>query len=184
MKNTRATYRYAKSLLDLSTEQGVLESCKSDIETIVSVCKKSRELVLLLKSPVVKADKKIKILGQVFPNLSLLTTNFVELITKNKRESLLFDIAQQFLLVYKKTQGIQTAHLTAATPLDTESRALVMNFIHSQDMSKVELTEKVDKSLIGGVIINLGDKQIDVSIARQIKNLKQIFNKNLYIKDF
>ena len=46
------------------------------------------------------------------------------------------------------------------------------------------LTEKVDEKLIGGAVIRMGDKQLDASVLRQINNLKQTFNKNLYIKDF
>ena len=47
-----------------------------------------------------------------------------------------------------------------------------------------ELTEKVDEKLIGGAVIRMGDKQLDASVLRQINDLKQTFNKNLYIKDF
>jgi len=60
----------------------------------------------------------------------------------------------------------------------------VLDFIKQQGVGQVDLTEQVDESLIGGAILRLGDKQLDASVARQIKDLKQSFNKNLYIKDF
>jgi len=184
MKNTRATYRYAKSLLDLAKEQGALEVCKTDMETLVSICGDSRELMLLLKSPVVKTDKKQVILSEVFSSCSELTMSFIQLITKKKREALLLDIAEHFLLVYKDSLGIESAVLTTATSIDEETRQNVLDFIKKQGVSQVDLTEKVDESLIGGAILRLGDKQLDASVARQIKDLKQSFNKNLYIKDF
>ena len=184
MKNTRATYRYAKSLLELAKEQGKLEVCKSDMETVVSICKDSRELMLLLKSPVVKTDKKQAIFSEVFGDCSELAMSFIQLITQKKREALLFDIAERFILVYKESLGIESAVLTTATSIDEETRQQVLAFIKKQGISQVDLTEKIDESLIGGAVLRLGDKQLDASIARQIKDLKQSFNKNLYIKDF
>ena len=184
MRNTRATSRYAKSLLELAKEQNTLELCKTDMVSVVSLCKNSRELVLLLKSPVVKTDKKLAIIAEVFVGCSPLVLSFINLITKKKREALLFDIAQGFLDLYKINQGIESAMLTTAVELDDDTRQQVLDFIKKQGVSQVDLTEQVDESLIGGAILRLGDKQLDASVARQIKDLKQSFNKNLYIKDF
>tara|TARA_B100000886_G_scaffold319360_1_gene260063 strand:+ start:7390 stop:7944 length:555 start_codon:yes stop_codon:yes gene_type:complete len=184
MRNTRATSRYAKSLLELAKEHNTLELCKTDMASVVSLCQKSRELVLLLKSPVVKTDKKLDIIAEVFAGCSPLVLSFLNLITKKKREALLFDIAQGFLDLYKIDQGIESATLTTAFALDEDTRQQVLDFIKKQGVSQVDITEQVDKSLIGGAILRLGDKQLDASVARQIKDLKQSFNKNLYIKDF
>ena len=184
MRNTRATSRYAKSLLELAKEQNTLELCKTDMCSVVTLCQNSRELVLLLKSPVVKTDKKLAIIAEVFVGCSPLILSFIKLITKKKREALLFDIAQGFLDLYKIDQGIESATLTTAVALDEDTRQQVLDFIKKQGVSQVDLTEQVDESLIGGAILRLGDKQLDASVARQIKELKQSFNKNLYIKDF
>jgi F-type H+-transporting ATPase subunit delta len=184
MRNTRATLRYAKSLLELAKEQGALESCKSDMEAMVSICQQSKELSLLLKSPVVKTDKKLDIINAIFTSFSPLALAFVNLITKKKREALLLDIAERFLLLHKIDQGIESATLTTAVALDEDTRQQVLDFIKKQGVKQVDLVEKVDESLIGGAILRLGDKQLDASVARQIKDLKQSFNKNLYIKDF
>ena len=184
MRNTRATSRYAKSLLDLAKEQNTLELCKTDMSSVVSLCQNSRELVLLLKSPVVKTDKKLAIIAEVFVGCSPLVLSFIILITKKKREALLFDIAQGFLDLYKIDQGIESATLTTAVALDEDTRQQVLDFIKKQGVSQVDLTEQVDESLIGGAILRVGDKQLDASVARQIKDLKQSFNKNVYIKDF
>ena len=184
MRNTRATSRYAKSLLELAKEQNTLELCKTDMASVVSLCQNSRELVLLLKSPVVKTDKKLAIIAEVFVGCSPLVLSFINLITKKKREALLFDIAQGFLDLYKIDQGIESATLTTAVALDEDTRQQVLDFIKKQGVSQVDLIEQVDESLIGGAILRLGDKQLDASVARQIKDLKQSFNKNLYIKDF
>lgn len=184
MRNARVTQRYAKSLLELAKEQNTLELCKIDMASVVSLCQNSKELVLLLKSPVVNTDKKLAIIAEVFVGCSTLALSFINLITKKKREALLFDISQSFLDLYKIDQGIESATLTTAVALDEDTRQQVLDFIKKQGVSKVDLIEQVDESLVGGAILRLGDKQLDVSVARQIKDLKQSFNKNLYIKDF
>ena len=184
MANTRVTLRYAKSFFELAKEQNAVEACKSDMDFIMATYSASKELSLLLKSPVIKTDKKLAILSDVFANLSELTTSFIMLITKKKREALLYEIAKQFTLVYKASLGIETATITSAHPLDEALRAQVLEFIKKQGVDKVELTEKVNENLIGGAIVRIGDRQLDASVLRQINDLKQSFNKNLFIKDF
>ena len=61
---------------------------------------------------------------------------------------------------------------------------MIKSYIKNQVSGKIELIEKIDNKLIGGVIIHMDDKQLDISVLNQINNLKQTFNKNLYVKDF
>ena len=63
-------------------------------------------------------------------------------------------------------------------------KTLIKSYIKNQVSGKIELIEKIDNKLIGGVIIHMDDKQLDISVLNQINNLKQTFNKNLYVKDF
>lgn len=184
MRNTRVTLRYAKSLLALAVEQNLLEDCKADMQELISVCKDSRELSLLLKSPVIKADKKLAILTEIFTGFSTLSKSFISIITTKKREALLEEIALHFITVYKQHKGIQSAVVTTATPLDDDSRKAIQAFVEKHAIAQVDLTEKIDEKLIGGAVIRMDDKQLDASVLRQINDLKQTFNKNLYIKDF
>ena len=177
MRNTRVTLRYAKSLLELAVEQNQLDACKADMENVVAACKESKDLSLLLKSPVVKTDKKVAILNEVFASFGTLSKSFINIITNKKREMLLEEIAERFLLVYKQHKGIESAVVTTAIPLDNDLRAAIQAFVEKHGGGQVELTEKVDEKLIGGAVIRMGDKQLDASVLRQINDLKQTFNK-------
>ena len=87
MKNSRATIRYAKALLQLSLEKNILETSYNDMILLDSVCFESKELSLLLKSPIVKTDQKIKIFHEIFTNkISPLSMSFVKIIMSKKRE--------------------------------------------------------------------------------------------------
>ena len=109
---------------------------------------------------------------------------FINIITTKKRESLLALIASSFISLYKEHNKIETASVITATPLDEILRAEVINYIKKHGNDNVELTEKVDSTIIGGAIIRMGDKQLDASVSKAISELRQSFNSNLYLQDF
>ena len=86
--------------------------------------------------------------------------------------------------MYKKYNNIEPAKVTTAIPLTAELKSELTSFIGKHGDKEVELTEEVDESIIGGVIIRMGDKQIDASLSSEISELRQVFNKNLYLQDF
>ncbi len=185
MIETRVSYRYAKSLLDLALEKGQLEQVREDMQLVASVIRESRDLLLMLKSPVIKTDKKQEILKAVFGGkIGVITTAFIDIITAKRRESELATIAESFLNQYKANKKILTAVITTASGLDKSLRDKVMEIVKGSTQSEVELQEKIDKSLIGGFILRVGDKQVDASIIRQIKNLDRTFSENPYIKEY
>jgi F-type H+-transporting ATPase subunit delta len=185
MKQSRVTIRYAKALLQLTIEQNSLEESYNDMILLDGICSQSKEFSLLLKSPIVKTDQKLKILEEIFANkLGKTSMTFVNIITTKKRENLLASIAKSFINQYKIYKKIETATVTTANPLDENLKSEVIKFIRKHGEHDVELTEVVDESIIGGAIIRMGDKQLDASVSTAISELKQKFNKNLYLQDF
>ena len=185
MSQSRVTIRYAKALFNLAIKEDILEQSYNDMALLESACSESKELSLLLKSPVVKTDKKLKILAEIFGSrINKITMSFINIITTKKREGLLALIASSFIMLNKGHHKIETATVISASPLDESLREEVVNFIKKHGESNVELTEKVDPTIIGGAIISIGDKQLDTSVSKAISELRQIFNKNLYLQDF
>ena len=185
MEQSRVTIRYAKALFQLVIEQNTLEQSYNDMVLLDRVCSESKELSLLLKSPIVKTDKKLKILEEIFGSkISKTTMSFINIITTKKRESLLALIAGSFIALYKAHNKIEAATVITADPLNESLKFEVINFIKKHGEDNVELTEKVDSTIIGGAIIRMGGKQLDTSVSKAIFELRQMFNKNLYIQDF
>tara|TARA_B100000945_G_scaffold221468_1_gene178855 strand:+ start:613 stop:1158 length:546 start_codon:yes stop_codon:yes gene_type:complete len=181
MKQLRAATRYAKAFLTLSVEQNNLEESYNDMLTLSAICLESKELRLLLKSPIVKTDNKLKIINQIFANkISETSMRFINTIIKKKREPLLDQIAKTFIGLYKKQKNISTAIITTAVVISEELKNEIITFVKKQTSNSVELTEVVDKKIIGGAIVRIGDKQLDASILKEISELKQTFNKNAY----
>jgi F-type H+-transporting ATPase subunit delta len=185
MKQSRVTIRYAKALLQLSVEQNSLEDAYNDMMFIDSLCSECKDFSILLKSPIVKTDHKLRIFDEIFASkISKVSMMFVSIITTKKRESLLAEITKSFISLYKEHNNIETATVTTAIPLTETLKNEVLAFIKADSNNKVELTEVVDKNIIGGAIIRMGDKQLDTSVANEISELRQMFNKNLYLQDF
>ena len=185
MRNPKVTIRYAKSLLTLSNEFNKLEEVCSDMRFLRELCSDSKDFLMLLKSPIIKVDLKLSVLNKILnKNISDLSMSFIELVTKKKRESLLQDIANDFLNLYNEEKNITPVVLTTAVKIDDVLRKEVLSFIKKQGKENIELVEKVDASIVGGAIIKMGDKQLDTSVSSKIKLLKQTFNKNLYIQDY
>ncbi len=185
MKHTRITSRYAKSLLMMSIEKKITDKILEDMQTIYKVCIENKDFRLLLNSPIIKTDKKLTVINKVFETkLNELTMMFIRIITNKKRELYLEGISQQFIKQYKSYKNIEEASITTAFKIDEEIRKEILDFISKHTENKIELQEKINDSLIGGAVIKIGDKQLDTSISKTIKQLKQQFNKNLYIQDY
>lgn len=185
MRETRVSYRYAKSLLDLALEKGELEHVREDMLLVRNTVHENRDLWVLLQSPVVKTDKKQEILKAIFGGkIGVITTAFIDIITRKRREAQLDVIAESFLSQYRTYKNIVTAVITSATALDDTLRKQVMEIVHQSAGANVELTEKVDPSLIGGYILRVGDNQVDASVIRQIKTLERNFSENPFVKEF
>ena len=183
MKESRVSHRYAKSLLDLALEKGQLEQVSEDMRETI---RNNHDLSVLLKSPVVKTDKKQEILKAIFGGqIGVITTAFLDIITRKRREGELEGVAEAFVSQYKKHKQILTAVITTANGLDEKLRAQVMDVVKQSAGGKaIELVEKTDKALIGGFVLRIGDKQVDSSVVRQIRNLERNFSENPYIKEF
>jgi len=184
MNGIRIASRYAKSLLDLCIEKGQLDAAQADMVMLKGIMDESRDLRLMLSSPVVKADKKVDILQKLFDGkLNAITMAFITLLTRKGREGYLPEIVTSFLNQLRMHQGITVAEVTSAVALDAGSRAKMMESATKMAGGQVELVEKVDASLIGGFILKVGDKQIDSAIANRIKALKREFAENPYIAE-
>jgi F-type H+-transporting ATPase subunit delta len=176
-----AANRYAKSLIDLATESNELEVVRKDLKLVHELCEKNHEFRLFLSSPVIKKDKKIAVLTEVFEKkVSVVSMAFLRLITNKNRESQLEAILVSFEELYKEQKNIFTAVVTSAVGLDQKTRDKVLDLVKTQLKGEVELIEKVDKNTIGGFVLRVGDKQIDRSVASELGNLrKTLTNKAL-----
>ena len=173
--------RYAKSLIDLSVEKGQLEAVYADMLQVKDVCENSREFINFLNSPIIKSDKKIATIKAVFEGkFNAITLGFLTIVASKRRESVISEMANEFIEQYRSHKNILTAVVTSANGLDAATKQKALDLVKSQLNGEVELVEKIDANIIGGFILKIGDKQLDKSVARQLSNLKkELTNKAL-----
>lgn len=177
----RIASRYAKSLLELGVEQNQLEEVVSDVKQFIQSVDGSKELRNLLRSPIIKSDKKVGVYKAIFGGkFNSLADRFFELVIKKGRESVLPEICTEFLHQYKEHKGVSGVKITSAIALSEEEKGKIKERLLSSDQTyaKVELEYEVDASLIGGFKIELGDKLYDDSVAHKIELLRKEFSNN------
>ncbi|MFT7614254.1 MAG: F-type H+-transporting ATPase subunit delta [Parvicellaceae bacterium] len=174
MAGHRAASRYAKSLIELSQEKGQLDTVYADMELVSNTIDASHELKRLLKSPIIKGDKKFTVLDKIFASQTgEITSNLISLLTKKKREELLQFIAIDFIAKYKEMKGLVVANVTTAVALNDDTKANVLALIKKHVAGEIELVETINPDLIGGFVVRIGDKMIDASILKKINDLKK-----------
>jgi F-type H+-transporting ATPase subunit delta len=183
MPNPRLATRYAKSLIDLSIEKDQLEKVFADMQWLQDVCKGSRDFVNMLRSPIITADKKEKIIDAITANnITEITKAFTHLMIRKGRESNLPEVAAAFITQYKIKKNIYTIKLTTATTLSDDLKNAIVNQIRAtSNMQNIELETTINEKLIGGFVLQAGDKLIDASIAYDLKNIGKQFDNNDFI---
>ncbi len=174
MKNARVARRYALALMTMAEETGTVDAITKDLNLLEQVLKDSRELRLLLESPVVPAAKKKSILKDVFgPHVSSSTMVFVNLMTSKNREDILADVAREFHILRDERLGIVTVDVRAAVELSQPQEQSLQQQLERYTGKKVRVKFFLDKAIQGGVVIKIGDTILDASIRRQLEILRE-----------
>jgi F-type H+-transporting ATPase subunit delta len=183
MPNPRLASRYAKALIQLAIERGELETVFADMQWLRSVCKSNPDFVNVLRSPIIKGDQKNKIITAVTTGrISELTASFNKLLINKTRESDLPEITAAFIQQYKEHKNIHTVKLTTASPVSEAMKNEIMKQIRStSDMQNIELETSVNEELIGGFVLQAGDKLVDASVAYDLKQIARQFENNDFI---
>ncbi|PTQ95083.1 ATP synthase F1 subcomplex delta subunit [Mucilaginibacter yixingensis] len=176
MSELTVATRYAKSLIDLATEQKALELVKTDMDAFVKTVRNSTELQAVLANPIIAHDKKKKILDALFAaGFNKTTAAFLRIMVDKGRAGILFVTAQEFVNQYNVIKNIIKATVVSAAPLSEENKKQLTAEVQTITGGTVVLQAKVDPSLIGGFVLSVGDRQIDTSVLASLKRIKKDF---------
>lgn len=173
MSELRVAARYAKSLIDLSLEEGNLEQVHNDVSDFLIVLGKNPQIGVIMKSPVVKNDDKNAIIGKLFKGKyqnNLVT--FFDIIIRKNRSALLQVIALNFVDQYHEIKNIMKATVKTSIPVNAGITAEIKSFMEKFTGKQIILQSSVDPRLIGGLVIQMGDKLFDASISGRLKKIK------------
>lgn len=172
--------RYAKALVDLAIEKDQLEVIKSDLALVLNTVNENADLGSAFYSPVVSDNRKEAIITSLFADkVNATTIQFLKLLLTNRRESALSAIVEEFGGLYNTHKGLVLVNVTTATPLASETREALLAKLSKEVEGTLILKESVDAKIIGGMIVRIGDKQINASISHKLNELKKSFSSNL-----
>lgn len=184
MRNPRLAGRYAKSLLDLASEQNQVDAVYADMKLLQQICKTNRDFVAVLRSPVIKPSAKGKIINSVSENkVSKLTTAFIALLVNKAREVNLPEIVTAFIEQYNRLKNIHRVKITTAEPISAEMKDAIMKNVNAtiKPGQSFEIETSVKNELIGGFLLETEGTLVDASILRDLKDIQKQFMNNDYL---
>lgn len=166
--------RYAQALFALASDEGALDIVESDLKTLRAAIHGSDDFRAFLKSPVYDAAEKSGAILAIADKagLSPTTRNFLGLIGANRRLFHLDAMIASFFARLATHRGEVTAEATSAAPLSEDQLKRLRGEIEGVVGKAVNITTKVDPSLLGGLIVKVGSTMIDSSLRTKLNRLK------------
>lgn len=176
MNGSRAAIRYAKAILSFALEQQKEVEVNNDMLLVANTIQDSKELQLLLSSPVLKTEVKKAALKEVFASkTSALTIGLINLLIDNKRLPILSEVAKKYTVIYDSLKGIEVARVTTAIPLTEELNQQVLRKVIEITGKQATIESIINPDIIGGFILRVGDIQYDASVSNKLQVLKRQF---------
>lgn len=175
MSAQRLATRYAQSLHDLSLENDKHDTIHADMKLLLQTTNDSRELYLMLQSPIVRNDKKAKVLHHIFDDkVDEITIKFIDITINKGREAHLVSIAKSFIELYNQHNNITPVKVTTAVEMSDDTYQRIKQALINQTyIQKVEMSTKVKEDIIGGFVLHFEDKLYDASIAHKLNEVKK-----------
>ena len=166
--------RYASALFELATDEGKVAEVEGDLAKFQALSDESPDFVRVLRSPVIASDEQEKAISAVLSkaDVGALTINFFKLLAKNRRLFAAADIARDFQSFAARARGEVRAEVTAAAPLADAQVADLKAALKASVGKDVTLVQKVDPSLLGGLVVKIGSRMVDSSLKTKLESMK------------
>jgi F-type H+-transporting ATPase subunit delta len=169
--------RYAKCLFDIASEKNQQDVIAEDASNFLKIVAESVELTDFLESPLMSKTTKKETMRRLFKGFNETTLSVFDMMADKSRENFLASMAQSYLTIYNKANGITLAEVTSAIALDKDTLSEIEQFVKKHAGSKkVVITQKVDSGLIGGLTILFDGRMYDSSVTGQINKMKKELN--------
>ena len=169
---------YGEALFELAVSENKIDVLLSEATGLITVFDENEELLKLLNHPKITKDEKVQVMEDIFKNnVSDDMVGFLTLIVKKDRNNDMLDILNYFVSKVKEYKKIGIAHITTAVDMsDSQKKAVEDKLISTTNYQSFEMNYSVDSSLIGGMIIRVGDRVIDSTIKSKINELSKSLN--------
>lgn len=172
--------RYARAMLEYAGLEGVSEEVFGEMESLARSFELEPRLRVFLMSPMLDAGNKTALLeSAVGEKVGPQMRRFLQLVVRNNREELLHQIALDYLDLYRKSRHITLAYIETAVPVPEETQKRIKEYLSGKTNDTIQLDLHVNPALIGGFIFRMNFREIDASVAGQLRNIKRQYKNDI-----
>ncbi len=164
---------YGNSLYSLAKDDGVQDEILSQLSAIGEAFAENRSLFDVLDAPQIKLEERLKTADKVFEGCHPYVINSVKLLAESRRCAAVGYMAKQYKKAYNKDHNISEVTAITAVPLSAESEERLRGKLQTLLKSSIKLINKVDPSILGGVIIRTDGRQIDGGVRHRLDEIKK-----------
>ncbi|KHS56473.1 MULTISPECIES: F0F1 ATP synthase subunit delta [Terrisporobacter] len=165
--------RYAEALFELSEEENITKEIYNELNNVVDILKNNKDLDNVLKSPLVAKSEKVQLIETLFnTKINNNLKNFLKILVEKGRISSLKSIELTFKELLNDKHNIIEGTVISAILLTDEKVKELEEKLSKKYNKNVTLENKVDESILGGVLVRLGNTQIDGSVKTRLDNIK------------
>ncbi len=177
MSTVAVAKRYSQAMFALSIEQNNLKKVLQDLNEVYNLVEEHQELKKALNNKLMPAELKEKIFRELFADeITPVSLNFLSLIFRKKREYILKEIVEQFTELANESAGIVKAKVKSAVELSPKETEELQQALNKATKKQVEIQLEIDEKVIAGLIVRIGDRIIDGSVATKLKLLEKHLN--------
>ena len=164
---------YAEAVFKLGEEQNCLDTLCNEIFDVADILGDNTDFLKLLSSPTIPLDEKKSAVERVFKGkISEYTLNFLFVITEKNRSSYIRGIADRLRALYNDYNGIIEVRVTTSEELSAELSSKLKAKLESVSGKKVTLIPKIDKSILGGIVLDYGNTRMDSSVKTRLEGVR------------
>lgn len=167
------TKTYGDALFDVAVEAKTVDLVESEAASVTEIFVRNPELLKLLNHPNVTKEEKIQVIEQVFASrVSGEMYGFLRVLVEKDRQGHILEILQYFTDRVKEYRRIGVVYITSALPLEADQKKKIeKKVLETSGFAALEPHYSVDKALIGGIVIRIGDRVVDGSVRNKLDNL-------------
>lgn len=164
---------YGEALFDLAMEENNMDALTEEVQAVSEIFVHNDELIKLLNHPKISREEKVSIIENIFKGrISDTIVGFLIIIVDKGRYNEINGIFEYYLDKVKEYRNIGIAYVTSAITLNEDQKdKILQKLLQTTKYKQFELHFTVDKSILGGLIIRIGDRVVDSSIKNQLKNM-------------
>lgn len=171
---TGAEKIYSEAVFELAKEQSCADTIKDELDALAVVFKDNPELPKLLTAPTVTLNEKLDVVKNIFGGkVSELTYNLLCVTTEKGRAAIIPDVAEDYKNRWYEMKNIAEVKVTTSVPLSENLRAKLKAKLEAVYKKTVILTESVDPSIMGGIVLNYGNTLLDGSVKAKLDAIQK-----------